>query len=119
MLSKDIGCGSIQDARGVDICKALPTNMSFTLLGHATLSPGWRIGFDAIAKVYCDQKITAADIPLLKSMNKNASDWRLESATASLVLILQNVDGKGDEPMTSIYNPKNSNYILKQGCATP
>lgn len=119
MLSKDIGCSSIQDARGVDICKALSTNMEFTLLGHATLSLGWRIGFEAITKVYCDQKIVPADIPLLKSMNKNATDWRLESATASLVLILQNLDGKGDEPITSIYNPKNSDYILKQGCAAP
>lgn len=119
MLSKDIGCGSIQEPRGVEVCKAFSSNMEFTLLGHATLSPGWRIGFEAIAKVYCDQKIVSADIPLLKSMNKNTGDWRLESATASLVLILQNLDGKGDEPITSIYNPKNSDYILKQGCAAP
>ena len=119
MLSKDIGCAAIQDARGLDICKALSDNMELTPLGHATVSPGWRISFEAIAKVYCDQKIMPADMALLKTINKNAKDWRLESAADSLLQILQNLDGKGDAPENSIYHPKNVDYILKQGCAAP
>jgi len=33
-----------------------------------------------------------------------------------LDVIVANLDGKGDEPENSIFNPKNSEYILKKGC---
>jgi hypothetical protein len=49
-------------------------------------------------------------------MLKRGSDWRLEFGADSLIRLAINSSGKQTEPETSIFNPNNADYILKNGC---
>lgn len=117
MISRDLGCARLEAGRAQNICIALSTHMEWTWLGHAIISPGWRVTWNTVAKVYCELKITNDDMEELKALKTNARDWRLEGGTDSLIKILKNQDGKGDEGETSIFNPKNPSYILKDKCS--
>lgn len=117
MISRDIGCFQIEAGRAQDICKALSAHMEWTWFGHAIISPGWRVTWDTVAKVYCELKISKDDIGELKTLKMHAKDWRLEGGTDNLIRILENQDGKGSEDESSIFNPKNSFYILKNKCS--
>ena len=115
MVSRDIGCSRTGAGRGQEICRALSDSMEWTWMGHAIISPGWRPTWRGIAHVWCTARITDADLPTLDSL-RHASDWRLETGADDLIRIARNKDGNGDEPENSIFNPKNSSYILKRGC---
>ena len=115
MMSKDIGCAKASSARGKEICKALAESMEWTWMGHAIVSPGWRVSWEGLRHVYCAAKVTLADVPALKELSK-ATDWRLESGAEELISLVQNAAGKGPEPENSVFNPKNPEYILKGGC---
>ena len=92
-------------------------------MGHATIAPGYKPSFEGARKVYCELKIGKDDIAALQRLKqydpkqKWVPDWRLESGADMLLRILANLDGKADEPENSIFNPKNSGYILKNGCS--
>jgi hypothetical protein len=118
MYSRDIGCKKVTNARGKEICQAIADNMEWTWMGHAIISPGWRLTWDGLRKVYCSKHIIPADLPALQSLQKSgmAGDWRLESSAGELISLVKNADGKGDEPENSLFNPKNPQYILKGGC---
>jgi len=59
--------------------------------------------------------IAAADIPALETLARSA-EWRLETGAANLLRLVAASGGKSDEPETSIFNPQNPDYLLKDGC---
>jgi hypothetical protein len=111
MISRDIGCASVEAGRGREICQALSDSMQWTWMGHAIISPGWRVTWDSLLRVYCREHIGPPDIPTLKSM-AFAADWRLQDGAQNLIRL---VDGT-NEAETSIFNPRNPDYLLKSGC---
>ncbi|TAL40140.1 MAG: hypothetical protein EPN97_00840 [Alphaproteobacteria bacterium] len=115
MMSKDIGCAKASNARGKEICAALSESMEWTWMGHAIVSPGWRVTWEGLRETYCKAHVTAADIPALKELAK-ATDWRLESGAGNLITLIENASGKGAEPENSVFHPKNEQYVLKGGC---
>jgi hypothetical protein len=110
MISRDIGCGNVAAGRSENICRALSDSLEWTWMGHAIISPGWRITWSGLRRVYCREKISAADVAALETL-KRASDWRLQSGAEDLIRLVG-----GGEPENSIFNPKNPDYILKGGC---
>ena len=116
MISRDIGCASVTQDRGKEICLALSSSMEWTWMGHAIISPGWRVTWNALRRVYCREKISATDVVALESM-KRGSDWRLQDGADGLLRLVRSRSGPPYESENSIFNPTNSQYILKNGCA--
>jgi len=123
LYSRDIGCAEIAPARQRQICEAIAASLTWQWMGHAILAPGYKPSFEGTRKVYCELRIGKDDLEALQRLKqydpqrKWLPDWRLESAADMLLRIVANLDGKGDEPENSIFNPKNSEYILKRGCS--
>jgi hypothetical protein len=115
MISRDIGCAKVTSERGKELCQAVSDSMEWTWTGHAIISPGWRVTWDGVGRVYCREKISDADIAVLESM-KQGSDWRLQDSADDLRRLVSNRSGKASEDENSIFNPKNPHYILKDGC---
>ena len=115
MASRDIGCAQTSSPRGRTLCGALSDSMEWTWLGHAIISPGWRVTWDGVRRVWCREKISEADMETLEIL-KRGSDWRLQDGADDLIRLIKNTDGRGGEPENSIFNPKNPQYILKGGC---
>jgi len=116
MISRDIGCGNVSPARAKDICQALSESMEWTWMGHAIISPGWRVTWNALRQVYCREGTNAADLPVLERL-KLGSDWRLQDGADGLIRLVGSASGRPTEPENSIFNPANPQYILKGGCA--
>lgn len=115
MISRDIGCAKVTLGRGNEICRALSDSMEWTWMGHAIISPGWRVTWNALRRVYCREKISAADLTALEAM-KVGSDWRLQDGADELIRLVGSRSGRANEPETSIFNPTNPLYLLKDGC---
>jgi len=119
---RDIGCAETGPGRARQICDAIAASLEWQFLGHATIAPGYKPTFAGIRTVYCARKIgksDAATLHALKSYDprrKWSPDWRLESGADMLMRIVVNLDGAGGEPENSIFNPRNAEYILKNGC---
>lgn len=123
--SRDLGCTKLADLREREICQSISGNLRWTWTGHAIISTGWRPTWDTIHDVYCSQKITENDIPVLEAL-KHASNVRLEQAAQYLLYLAINRDGKRhsageglgtiDEVFGGIFNPRNPSYILQDGC---
>lgn len=79
-------------------------------MGHAIISPGWRVTWTGLRRVYCREKISAADVEVLKALARG-SDWRLQDGAEDLIRLVL-----GTDPDNSIFSPKNPAYILKDGC---
>ena len=115
MISRDIGCARADLGRTRAICTALSNSMEWTWLGHAIVSPGWRITWPGLRQVYCREKITAADTAALEAL-KHGSDWRLQDGADNLLRLVAGSGGNETEPQNSIFNPANPDYILRNGC---
>ena len=115
MISRDIGCANVAPGRGKEICHALSDSMEWTWMGHAVVSPGWRVTWNALRRVYCREKISAADVTVLETM-KMGSDWRLQDGADELIRLVGSSSGLANEPENSIFNPTNPHYLLKDGC---
>lgn len=112
MRSRDIGCAKVSPGRGKEICQAVSESMEWTWMGHSIISPGWRVTWNTLRRVYCREKTSAEDLPVLGSL-KMGSDWRLQDAADDLIRLA----GAGPaEPENSIFNPANPQYILMGGC---
>ncbi len=91
-------------------------------MGHATVAPGYKPSFNGIRNVYCKLKIGKDDVKSLQILKqydprrKWLPEWRLEFGADMLLRIVANLDNADHEPVSSIFNPKNSSYILKNGC---
>jgi len=122
LRSRDLGCAEITPARSRQICNAIAASQTWQWMGHATIAPGYKPSLEGARKVYCELKIGKDDIEALQRLKqydpklKRVPDWRLESGADMLLRIVTNLDGKGDEPENSIFNPKNSQYILRKRC---
>ena len=86
-------------------------------MGHAIIAPGWRVTFESVRRTYCTEKIGLQDIGSLDILRKTTKDWRAESGAEFLLRLVRNKDGLGDEDITSIFNPANPSFILKDGCS--
>lgn len=116
MLSRDIDCAKVALGRARSICQALSESMEWTWMGHAIISPGWRVTWNALRRVYCRERINAADLPTLEHL-KQRSDWRLQDGADALIRMVHGASGQAYEPENSLFNPANPQYILKGGCA--
>jgi len=116
MISRDIGCASRPSEREKKICQTLSDSMEWTWMGHAIISPGWRVTWNALRRVYCRKNINAADLTALETM-KMGSDWRLQDGADELIRLVGSSGGSANEPENSIFNPTNPHYLLKDGCA--
>ena len=115
MGSRDIGCSKVADPRGRQICGSVSQSLEWTWLGHAIVSPGWRLTWAGLRRVYCREKVSSADAPALASMSR-AADWRLQSAAEDLLRLVDAAAGRSKEAENSIFNPANPSYLLKDGC---
>ena len=86
--------------------------MEWTWFGHAIISPGWRVTWNGLRRVYCREKIGAADLKTLEHL-RMSPDWRLQDGAADLIRLLS----PAGEPENGIFNPNNSGYVLRGGCA--
>ena len=123
LYGRDIGCAEIAAARPRQICEAIAASLTWQWMGHAIIAPGYKPDFEGARKVYCELKIGKGDMEALQRLKqydpklKWRPDWRLESGADMLLRIVANLDGRGDEPENSIFNPRNPGYILKKGCS--
>lgn len=115
MVSRDIGCAKVPSPRGRAICGSVSDAMEWTWLGHAIVSPGWRLTWGGLRRVWCREGIGEADLGELEMLRK-ASDWRLANAADDLIRLIENRDGKGAEPKSSLFSPQNPRYILRGEC---
>jgi len=119
---RDIGCTEVAAGRSRQICEAISASLTWQWMGHATVAPGYKPSFKGIRNVYCDLKIGKDDVKSLQILKqydpkrKWLPEWRLESGADMLLRIVANLDNADHEPVNSIFNPKNSSYILKNGC---
>ncbi len=116
MASRDLNCDAIYDPRARVICRRLERDMQWTWMGHAIISPGWRITFESVRRTYCAESIGPRDIPALDVLRHNTRDWRAASGADYLLRLIRNRDGLGDEDSASVFNPANPLFILKGGC---
>ncbi len=116
MASRDLACYVFEEGRALDLCNMASREMKWTWMGHAMISPGYRMNFPAIKAIYCEAKLTQDDIPVLRFMKKRSLDWRLDSMTDNMIVLLETIQGIGDEPENSVYHPKNPEYVLRGGC---
>jgi hypothetical protein len=132
--ARDLDCGALREARGVQICQKIERELEWTWTGHAILAPGWRPSFATARRVFCDLPVNAADAPVLARMKQHA-DWRPQSAAQSQLNLLGaaaiaalNSAGAVYRPIVeeieqsigdevSIFNRTNPDYVLKGGCA--
>ena len=117
MSLRNLRCAAIPDARAQTICQRLQQEMQWTWTGHAIIAPGWRITFESVRRTYCAEKIGPQDIAALDRLRQTTTDWRAESGAEFLLRLVRNRDGSGDEDITSIFNPANPSFILKNGCS--
>jgi len=113
MGSRDLGCDQ-QRGRAQEICRRLAREMQWTWMGHAVISPGWRVTFESVTRTYCAERVGPEDVQALQNLRRTTKDWRAESGADFLIRLVQNRDG--GENITSIFNPANPSFILKEGC---
>ena len=124
--SKDIGCDEWTDKRSSEICQSISDNLEWGWTGHAMIAPSWRVNWSSVKNVYCDVKISKADLPVLVKMCGSeikpymsclgSGDPRLLSAVEYLIGTIRGQTEKTDEFKNTVYDPKNDQYLLKGGC---
>jgi len=123
LYGRDIGCAEVAPGRSLQICEALAASLTWQWMGHAIIAPGYKPSFEGTLKVYCELKIGTDDLEALRGLktydpkHKRLPDWRLESGADVLLRVISNLGGMGDDPVSSIFNPMNTNYVLKDGCS--
>jgi hypothetical protein len=121
VYGRDIGCGDVPSDRARQICAAIAASLTWQWMGHAIVAPGYKPNFDGALRVFCDLKIGEADTETLKDLTtydptrRWLPDWRLQSMAEMLLRIISDLAGTGDDSGSSIFNPKNPNYVLKHG----
>ena len=85
-------------------------------MGHAIISPGWRVTWHALRQVYCRESVSPTDLAALERL-KQGSDWRLQDGADGLIRIVRSTGGEAQEPENSIFSRANPQYVLGSGCA--
>ncbi|HOO51580.1 MAG TPA: hypothetical protein PLK94_09875 [Alphaproteobacteria bacterium] len=125
--SRDLGCDTQTENRTIEICKSIESNLEWGWTGHAMIAPAWRITPTTLRNVYCETEISAQDLPILKSMCNypefldhnicsKPDNRRLAQALEDLINLIAAQSNTDAETITTIYNPRDENYILKDGC---
>jgi hypothetical protein len=117
MGTRDLMCSKVLHERGQAICQRLERELEWTWMGHAIISPGWRIGFDGVRRTYCAEKLGPHDVAALEAIRRQSIDWRAQDGAEMLLRLVRAQDGTGSEAETSIFNRSNPSYLLKDGCA--
>jgi hypothetical protein len=117
MISRDLGCIAVLDERAQRICEALAREMEWTWFGHAMISPGWRVTWSSLRRVYCSENIGPEDGHALDLLRRAAPDWRAQSGAEGLIRLARGREDHSEEEPTSIFDPAHSSYILAHGCA--
>jgi len=125
--SKNLGCSEMADKRGHEICQSISNNLEWGWAGHATIAPSWRVNWSSVKNVFCELKMSGADLPALAKICGgeikphmvclNPSDPRLASGVEYLINTIQAQDKSSDEFKGTVYDPQNDRYLLKGGCA--
>lgn len=116
MVFKDLGCSAFEGRAHV-ICAETEAALEWTWFGHALLSPRWRVTWPAVRTAWCAADITPKDRQVIEYILNNAKDMRLQGAASSYLSLIDNLDGKGEEPENSLYHPKNPQYLLREKCS--
>ena len=87
LASRDLGCANMEPKRARETCRALSETLAWTWLGHAVITPGWRVTWNGLRRVYCGEQVSEADVPALEAMTR-ASDWRLQSGAGNLLRLV-------------------------------
>lgn len=61
-------CNQEATQRARAICHSLEQEMQWEWLGHAIVSPGYRVGFESVRKTYCRLPILAEDTATLVAL---------------------------------------------------
>jgi len=113
-----LGCENQSGERAIEICRHLEATMRFGWLGHAIISPGYRVTFEGVREVYCALQVGPDDLPALQSL-LGADDWRLQDGADFLIRLATGHDRYGlPEAEVSIFNPSHPDYVLKDGCGS-
>ena len=91
--------------------------MQWTWMGHAIVSPGWRVTFQSVVRTYCGEKISGKDIKSLEALRQSSTDWRTESGADFLLRLVRNMDGSAHEDLSGVFGPHNNAYIVRNGCS--
>ena len=68
MYTRNLACENQSSVRAKEVCRALEPALEWTWLGHAIVSPSYRMKTERVVNVYCSLPITADDIPALVDM---------------------------------------------------
>jgi hypothetical protein len=113
---READCGAYGIKRAGAICRALSDNMQFEWQGHAIIAPGYKVTFETVRRVYCQQKVNADDLRFLEQL-LDSSDWRTQNGADFLIRLITGHDRYGaPEDISSVFNPGNPAYLLKEGC---
>src|ERR1044072_3543682 len=77
MASRDLGCARVEDPRGRRICETVSASLEWTWMGHAIISPGWRLTWPGLKHVWCRAEIQTRDRPGVVEIARG-EDWPLE-----------------------------------------
>ncbi len=119
MFSRQLGCEYQAKGEDQNLCLLLQAKQEWTWLGHGGAFPGWRVTFKTICGTYYKYEIAQAHLPQLERMRKvnfGDIDWRLQTGLDGLIRILKGQGNPSAEDASSVFNPQNSSYILKDKC---
>ena len=108
-LPHRLDCERYRLDRARSICRSLEAEMQWTWLGHAIVSPGWRVTWETVRRVWCGG-VTSADTAALEELRRSM-DFRVEVGADAMLRLI-----RGDSDPASIFNPDNPSYILRDGC---
>ena len=86
-------------------------DMKGAWLGHAIVSPGWRVTFRTVREVYCGLVFGASDVPAIDNLRKSEPIGGCKTAHKSYL-----VAHGASQPPASILNPSDPQDLLKHGC---
>lgn len=113
--SRDLDCHLLTAGRPEAVCRVISANLEWTWTGHAMFAPHFGPSFEGTAKAYCALGIIDADLVLLEIIS-DGSNPRLATGAQWLRLIRKAENGSGEEPVTSVFNRANPEYVLTRGC---
>lgn len=119
MLSRQLGCEYQAKGEDRNLCLLLQNKEEWTWLGHGGAFPGWRVTSRTICSTYYKYEISEAHLAQLERMrqvNSGDIDWRLQAGLDGLLRILKGRGTPSPEEASSIFNPQNPSYILKDNC---
>lgn len=89
--------------------------MEYEFFGHAIPSFGYKVTFNTLRNAWCELNIKQSDLAILKEISR-LRDWRVANGADDLLRLYYQVNNLDQEDKTSVFNPTNPSYILRDGC---